>query len=320
MLRRTILMSVLVAAIPLAHAQNFPTRPVRLVVANPPGGTADLVGRLLAKQLGERWRQPAVVDNRGGAAGLIGTDIVAKAVPDGYTVLVSAPGPLTTHMFLGEKLPYDPLTDLAPITLLAVAPSVLMVSLKVPAKSVAELIAYAKAHPGKLSYASSGTGNPSHLHGAMLASIAQIDIFHVPHRGGGPALNDLVGGHVDIFFNPIPAMLPLVKAGRVRALAVTSEQRFPGLPDVPTMRESGLSEIGSTVWYGALVPAKTPAALIKRLHTDFVDALKAPEVQESLSRGGAEGVGGSPQQFAEFLRSETEKARKLLQASGAKRE
>ena len=317
---RTLFFSALVAAVPALHAQEFPTRPVRLLVANPPGGTADLVTRLLAKQFAERWKHPGVVDNRPGAAGIIGTDIVSKAVPDGHTVLVSAPGPLTTHMFLGDKLPYDPLKDLAPITLLAVAPSVLMVSLKVPAKSVAELIAYAKANPGKLSYTSSGTGNPSHLHGAMLANIAQINIFHVPHRGGGPALNDLLGGHVDIFFNPIPAMLPLVKAGRVRPLAVTSEKRFSGLPDVPTMIESGLPQIGSTVWYGALVPAKTPPALITRLHADFVSALKAPEVQESLRAVGADAVGGSPQQFAAFLRKELESARKLLQTSGAKRE
>jgi len=315
-----ILVSVLVAVCPAVYAQDFPTRPVRLVCANPPGATADFVTRLLARQFSERWKQPAVVDNRGGAAGLIGTDIVAKAVPDGYTLLVSAPGPLTTHMFLGEKLPYDPLTDLAPITLLAVSPSVLMVSLKVPVKSVAELIDYAKANPGKLSYASSGTGNPSHLHGAMLASMAKISIVHVPYKGGGPALNDLAGGHVDIFFNPIPAMLPLIKAGRVKALAVTSEKRFAGLPDVPTMAESGLPQIGSTVWYGALAPAKTPAALIRRLHADFIEALKAPDVQDSLRSGGAEAVGDSPQHFAQFLRRELESARKLLQASGAKRE
>ena len=317
---RSIFLSALVALVPLAHAQDYPTRPVRLVCANPPGGTADLLTRLLAKQFTELWKQSAVVDNRAGAAGMIGTDIVAKAVPDGYTILVSAPGPLTTHMFLGEKLPYDPLKDLAPITMLAVAPSVLMASLKVPVKSVAELVAYAKANPGKLSYASSGTGNPSHLHGALLASLAQINIVHVPYKGGGPALNDLVGGHIEIFFNPIPAMLPLVKAGRVRALAVTSEKRFAGLPDVPTMAESGFRQIGSTVWYGALVPAKTPPALVKRLHADFVNALKGPEVQESLRAGGAEAVGNSPREFGAFLRTEIETARKLLQASGAKRE
>jgi len=317
---RKILISGLVVVFPVAYAQDFHTRPVRLVCANPPGATVDFVTRLLAWHFSEQWKQPAVVDNRGGAAGLIGTYIVAKAVPDGYTLLVSAPGPLTTHMFLGEKLPYDPLNDLAPITLLAVSPSVLMVSLKVPAKTVAELIEYAKANPGKLSYGSSGTGNPSHLHGAMLASMAKIDIVHVPYKGGGPALNDLVGGHVDIFFNPIPAMLPLVKGGRVKALAVTSEKRFTGLPDVPTMAESGLPQIGSTVWYGALAPARTPAGLIKRLHADFIDALKAPDVQESLRSGGAETVGDSPQQFAQFLRRELESARKLLQVSGAKRE
>jgi tripartite-type tricarboxylate transporter receptor subunit TctC len=303
-----------------AHAEIFPSRPVRFVVANPPGGTADLIARMLAKKLGETWGVSVVVDNRGGGAGIIGTDVVAKATPNGYTLLVTAPGPVTTSVVLQDKLPYDPLRDLAPITLLAITPSVLMASLALPAKTVAELIALAKSRPGKLNYASSGLGNPSHLHGAMFGSAAGIDIVHVPYKGGGPALTELLGSHVDIFFNPIPAMLPLIKANRVKALAVTSPRRFGGLPDVPTMTEVGLPQIGSTSWYGVLAPAKTPAPLIKQLHSEFVNALAAPDLRDALVSGGADVIGGTPQQFAAFLVQEIETARKLLKVSGAKRD
>ena len=303
-----------------AWAQEFPVKPVRIVVGNPPGGTADLIARQLAKHLTGVWRQSVIVDNRVGASGIIGTDLTAKATPNGYTFLVSAPGPLTTQLFLTEKLPYDPLKDLSPITMLAVSPSVLMVSSNVPAKSLAELIALAKARPGKLNYASSGTGNPSHLHGAMLASYAGINIVHVPYKGGGPAASDLAGGHIEIMFNPIPAMLPLIKANRVRALAVTSKNRFPGLPDVPTMIESGLPQIESIVWYGALAPANTPSSIIQRLHGDLARALSAPDVTAMLAQGGADAVGDSPEQFAAFLRREIDTTRKLLATAGAKRE
>jgi tripartite-type tricarboxylate transporter receptor subunit TctC len=293
---------------------------VRNVVANPPGGTADLIGRLLAKKLGETRGQTAVVDNRAGGAGVIGTDLVAKATPNGYTLLVSAPGPITTGVILQDKLPYDPVKDLAPITLLAFTPSLLLVGPTVPSKTVAELIALAKSRPGKLNYASSGQGNPSHLHGAMLAKFAGIDIVHIPYKGGGIALADLLGGHVEIFFNPIPAMLPLVQANRLRALAVTSPRRFAGLPDVPTMSEAGFPQIGSTSWYGALAPAKLSATLIRTLHAEFVGALAAPDLRDALVNGGAEVVGNTPQQFADFLRRETEAARELLRVSGAKRD
>ncbi len=310
----------LIAICPWTGAQDFPAKPVRIIVGNPPGGTADLIARQLAKHLTSVWRQSVIVDNRVGASGIIGTDLTAKATPNGYTFLVSAPGPLTTQVVLTEKLPYDPLKDLSPITMLAVSPSVLMVSSNVPVKSLAELIALAKARPGKLNYASSGTGNPSHLHGAMLASFAGINIVHVPYRGGGPAASDLAGGHVEIMFNPIPAMLPLIKANRVRALAVTSAKRFPGLPDVPTMTESGFPQIESIVWYGALVPANTPHPIVQRLHTDLVNALSAPDVTAMLAQGGAEAVGNSPEEFAAFLRREVDVARKLLSATGAKRD
>jgi len=245
---------------------------------------------------------------------------VAKATPNGYTLLVSAPGPITTGTLLQEKLPYDPGRDLTPITLLAFTPSVLLVGPTVPSRSVAELIALAKSKPGKLNYASSGQGNPSHLHGAMLAKFAGIDIVHIPYKGGGIALADLLGGHVEIFFNPIPAMLPLIQANRLRALAVTSPRRFSGLPDVPTMTEAGFPQIGSTSWYGALAPPKLPATLLKTLHAEFVGALAAPDLREALVSGGAEVVGNSPLQFAEFLKKETESARELLRVSGAKRD
>ncbi|MDB5811518.1 MAG: transporter [Betaproteobacteria bacterium] len=310
----------LVSCCPHAYADNFPERPVRIVVANPPGGTADLVGRMIAKKLSEMWKQTAVVDNRAGGAGVIGTDLVAKATPNGYTLLVSAPGPITTGTLLQEKLPYDVVKDLTPITLLAFTPSVLLVHPTVPAKSVAELIALAKSKPGKLNYASSGQGNPSHLQGAMLARFAGIDIVHIPYKGGGIALADILGGHVEIFFNAIPAMLPSVQANRLRALAVTSPRRFAGLPDVPTMTEAGFPQIGSTVWYGALAPPKLPATLLKTLHTEFVGALAAPDLRDALVSGGSDIVGNSPQQFAEFLKKETESARELLKLSGAKRD
>ncbi len=312
--------ALLVGVCQFAGGQNFPDKPVRLVVANPPGGTADLIGRMLARTLGDKWGQSTVVDNRAGGAGVIGTELVANAMPNGYTLLISAPGPITTAVVLQDKLPYDPLKDLAPITLLAVTPSLLMVSLSAPANSVAELVALAKSRPGKLNYASSGIGNPSHLHGALFGSVAGIDIVHIPYKGGGPALTDLLGGHVDIMFNPVPAMLPLAKAHKLKALAVTSPRRLKNLPDVPTMAETGFPQIGSTSWYGALAPAKTPPALIKKLHAEFVSALQTADLRESLVAGGAEIVGNSPAQFALFLKQEIETARKLLKISGAKRD
>ena len=317
---RLVLACLIFIVCQIARAEDFPSRPVRVVVANPPGGTADLIGRLLAKKLGEMWQQSVIVDNRGGGSGAIGTDLVAKAIPNGYTLLVSAPGPITTNAILFGKLPYDPIKDLAPVTLIGFIPSLLMIGPTVPSKSIAELVALAKAKPGKLNYASSGLGNPSHLHGAMFSKAAGIDIVHVPYKGGGPALIDLLAGHVEIMFNPVPAMLPFVQSSRLRALAVTSTQRLAVIPNVPTMAESGFPQIGSTAWYGVLAPAKISKPLLRKLHTDFVSALAAPEIREALVSGGAELVSSSPEQFAEFIRRETAEARALLKVSGAKRE
>lgn len=314
---RLMLACLMLAAAAVARADNFPNAPVRFVVPSPPGGTADLVARLLGKRLAETWGQTIVVDNRTGGSGIAGADVVAKATPNGYTLLVTAPGPITTSAVLLDSLPYDPAKDLAPITLLALTPSFLMIGPTVPSKTVAELVAYAKARPGKLNYASSGIGNPSHLQGAMLGNLAGIDIVHIPYKGGALALTDLVGGHVEIMFNPIPAMLPMVKANKLRALAVTSPKRFSGLPEVPTMTESGYPQIGSTAWYGALAPGKTPKPLIRKLHADMVAALNTPEMKDTLLATGSEVVGNSPEQFGAFMRQETSDARKLIKQSGA---
>jgi tripartite-type tricarboxylate transporter receptor subunit TctC len=320
MMNRFVVIALIAGVFQCALAEEFPVRPVRIIVANPPGGTADLIGRLLAKKLGEMWQQSVVVDNRGGGSGAIGTDLVAKATPNGYTLLVSAPGAITTNTILFGKLTYDPVKDLAPIMLIGSTPSLLMVALNVPAKSVSELIALAKAKPGKLNYASSGLGNPSHLHGAMFAKAAGIDIVHVPYKGGGIALIDLLAGHVEMFFNPAPAMLTFIQSNKARALAVTSSQRLAALPSVPTMAECGFPNIGAAAWYGVLAPAKISPALLKKIHADLVKALADPVVKESLESGGTELVVSSPEKFAEFMRKETEQARELLKTSGAKRE
>lgn len=319
-MRRLALVCSIVVVCQIVRAEDFPVRPVRIVVANPPGGTADLIGRLFARKLGEMWRQPVIVDNRSGGSGTIGTDLVAKATPNGYTLLVSSPGAITTNAIFFGKLPYDPIKDLAPIMLIGVTPSFLMVGPTVPSKSIVELIVLAKAKPGKLNYASSGLGNPSHLHGAMFAKAAGIDIVHVPYRGGGLALIDMLAGHVEIFFNAVPAMLPYVKSNRLTALATTSSQRLAVTPNVPTMIESGFPQIGSTAWYGVLAPAKIPKPLLRKLHADFSSALAAPEIKDALVGGGTEIVSSSPEQFAEFIVKETESARDLLKVSGAKSE
>ena len=302
------------------HAADFPIRPVRFLVANPPSGTTDLIARLLAKRLGEMWGQSVIVDNRAGGGGTIGTDIAAKAEGNGYTILISAPAPITTNITLFGGLPYDPQKDLRPITLIAITPSLLLVGPSIPSKTVSELIALAKSRPGKLNYASAGIGNPSHLQGVMFSNLAGVDMVHVPYKGTGPAIVDLLGGTVDIMFNTIPAMLPLVKANRVRALAITSSKRFSGLPDVPTTTEVGMPSLQSSGWYGALAPGKTPDALIKKLHADFTAAIDTPEVRDVLVSQGAFVIAGTPAHFAEFIRDETERVRKVIKASGARRD
>jgi tripartite-type tricarboxylate transporter receptor subunit TctC len=306
---------VLLAAIFAVQAQAFPDKPVRLVVPYSAGGSTDLISRALGHKLSEMWGQTVVIDNRPGGSTIIATDIVADSAPDGYTLLV------TTTSFsivpsLTDKLPYDPAKDFEPITLVNTTPLVLVVNPGVPAKSVKELIALAKARPGELNFGSAGSGGSNHLAGELFNVMAGVKIVHVPYKGNAPALNDLVGGHVDIVFNGLTSAVPLIKAGRLRPLAVTSLTRADALPDVPTLDELGLKGFQATAWNGLSAPAGTPKSVIARINADVVKVLHSPELVERLKAEGSDPVGNSPEQFTAFLREETAKWSKVIKFAG----
>ena len=302
----------------IAAAQPYPVKSVRMVVPFAAGaGSNDIMARLVAQKLTEAFSQQFVVDNRPGASGIIGTDIVAKAQPDGYTLLMMS---LTfaVNPSLFSKLPYDTVKDLTPVTLVASAPLMLVVHPSVPAKSVAEFIAYAKANPGKLNFGSGGPGTTPHLAGEMLKIMAGLQMTHIPYKGGAPALADLVGGQIQFMCENIPGTLPFVKSGKLRALAVTDLKRSPLLPELPTLDESGLKGYQIVGWNGLFVPAGTPLAIVNRLHDAVVRALALPDVQERLTVMGADGVGDTPQHFAAFIKAEIPKWAQVVKAAGLK--
>jgi len=306
------------AALPV-FAQNYPSRPVRIVVPYPPGGGTDIVARTLAQKLAEILGQPVLVDNRAGANGIIGTDAVAKARPDGYTVLIA----IASHAInptLYAKLPYDTAADLAPVSLLAEYPFVITVHPSVPAKTIREFIAFAKAHPNQLSYASSGNGSGPHLGMELFKSMAGIDMVHVPYKGAGAAMTDLISGQVQVFLNNFLAGMPMIKAGKLRALAVTGPQRSSAMPGLPTVAESGVPGYSVTGWYGMLIPAATPAQVANALHDGVVKAVKSKDVSERLSGEAAEPAGTTPQQFAEFLKTEIGKWAAVIAKAGVRAE
>jgi len=319
---KMLLAMVVACAAASAAAQTYPSRPVRLVVPFAPGGSADLVARLIGQKLGESWGQQVIVENKGGGSGMIGNDFVAKSAPDGYTLTVGTMGPFSVNPMLFEKMPYDPVRDFAPITLTGVASHVLVANPQVPARTVSELIALAKAKPGQLMFASSGTGNATHLTFELFKSMAGIDIVHVPYKGGGPAMADLVGGQVAFSFASMPSALPYVRAGRLRAIAVGGAHRSPLFPDVPTVAEagaeSGLRGFVSEDWQGILAPVKTPAAVVAKLNTDLVHALHSPEMEEKLAGAGFDVKTTTPQEFADFIRADTAKWATVLKRSGTK--
>lgn len=290
-----------------AQAQDFPTKPIRLIVPFPAGGPNDIIARVVGAKMAELIGQPVVIDNRGGAGGVLGTDAVAKADPDGYTVAITSAGALAISKSLQEKLPYDTLKDLKPVTLVAKVPELLVVANNVPAKTMAELLALAKSKPGQLNFASTGPGSMPHLAGELFKSTAGIDIVHVPYKGAAPAVNDIVGEQVQMVFLDIPVLLPQVQAGKVRPIAIGSRERASSLPDVPTTGEVGLPQIEAENWYGLVAPAATPPAVIAKLHKATVDALQSAEVKDKLASQGAILVGNTPEQFADYIRSETEK-------------
>jgi len=297
---------------------DYPTKPIRLVVPFPPGGATDLIARAVAQKLGETWGQSVVVDNRPGAGGNIGTELVARSAPDGYTLEMGTVGTHAINASLYSKIPYDHVKDFAPVILVAGVPNVLVVNPAVPANSVQELIAYAKANPGKLNFASSGSGTSIHLSGELFKVMTGVQMTHVPYKGSAPALADLLGGQVQLMFDNLPPSLPQIKAGKLRALAVTSATRAPALPDVPTVAESGLPGFEASSWFGILAPAGTSPAIIAKINGEVAKWLASPEGKEKLASIGANAAGGSPEDFARHIQAETAKWAKVVKESGAK--
>jgi tripartite-type tricarboxylate transporter receptor subunit TctC len=302
----------------LAAAQAYPDKPIRVIVPVPAGGTPDVVARMVAPGLSGLLGQQLVIDNRGGAGALIGTELAARAVPDGYTLFFSSPGGLTILPHLHKKIPYDPLKDFAPVSLVCIGPFLLITHPAVPATTVKELIALAKAEPGKLNYASAGNGTPNHLAMELFKNMAGVDITHVPYKGAPQAVTDLIGGSVDLMFNSIPPALPHIKSGRLKLLAVASAKRSPQLPDVPTVSEAGVRGFEVITWFGLLAPAKTPKQILARLNELMVKVVRAPELKSQLEILGYDAVGSSADEFAAFILAESEKYAKVVKLSGAK--
>ena len=301
----------------LAMAQAYPTRPIKMLVPFPAGGTVDFFARVVAPKLGEALGQPVQVENRSGAGGNIAAEAVAKSPADGYTVLMGSEI-VAINISLYKQLGYDPVRDLAPVTLVGTVPNILIANLAVPATTLKELIALAKKPGTKLSYASTGHGTSSQLSSELFKSMAGVDILHVPYKGGAPAIADVIGGQVNIMFLNMPTGIGQVRAGKVRILGVTSAKRVPQLPDVPTIDEAGVKGFETSAWSGVYVPMGTPREIITRLNTEIVKILKMPSVREQLSGQGAEPVGDSPEEFAQFTRSEIAKWAQVVKASGAK--
>jgi tripartite-type tricarboxylate transporter receptor subunit TctC len=300
-----------------AQSQAFPARFVRLVVPFPPGGGTDAIARVVSAKLSAIWGQQMVVENKGGGATSIGTDTVAKADPDGYTVLLQSM-PLAVNKYLFATLPYDPVGDLAPVTLICDYPNVMAVPMSSPARSVQEFIAYAKANPGKATYASSGHGTSVHLSGELFNRMTGLKLQHIPYRGAGPALNDLIPGRVDVMFNNIGAVMPLIQGGQLRALGVTSSKRAAALPDVPTVSEAGVPGFDVSAWYALFVPVKTPDAVIRKLHADTVAALADPTTRARLEQLGVGVIGSSPEELRVHLKAEMDKWGVIIKEAGIK--
>ena len=319
----TLTLATLTALTATAHAAQpegaYPTKPVRVIIPFAPGGGTDLTGRAIAQKLTESMGQTFVADNRAGANGTIGADLIAKAPPDGYTIgMISSSHSVNPSLM--KKLPYDLTTDLAPVTQATTQPYALVIHPSVPAKSIKDLIALAKAKPGTLNYGSSGTGGLSHLSGALLGTLAAIDINHVPYKGGAPALTDVISGQIQMLFSTILQAHAHLASGRLRPLAVTTVKRSRALPDLPTMQEAGVKGYEVAGWYGVVAPAKLPKPIIAKLNADIVRALKTPEVADRMAADGSEPLGTTPEQFGAHIKSEVAKWRELIQKTGIRAE
>jgi tripartite-type tricarboxylate transporter receptor subunit TctC len=298
-----------------AFAQAWPNRYVRLIVPFPPGGGTDAIARIVAAKLSDIWGQQMVVENRGGGATNIGTEAVVRADPDGYTMLLQSM-PLAVNRFLFSSLPFDPVADLAPVTLICEYPNIMAVPVTSPAKSVADFIAYANGNKGKVTFASSGHGTSVHLSGELFKRMAKVDMLHVPYRGAGPALNDLIPGRVDVMFNNIGAVLPLIQGGKLRGLAVTTAKRTPAAPDLPPIAESGVAGFDVSSWYALFAPSRTPPEIVRNMHADTVTALADPATKAKLERLGVVVVASTPAELAAFLKSEMDKWGPVIKEAG----
>jgi tripartite-type tricarboxylate transporter receptor subunit TctC len=299
-----------------ALAQAYPAKPVRLIVPFAPGGSTDVTARVLAQKLTESWKQQVVVENRAGAGGNIGADAVARAAPDGYTLLLATTGVMAINHRLYKTLPYDALKDFAPVTQIGALPLILIVHPSLPAKSVKDLISIAKAKPGQLSFASSGVGSATHMTAELFKLMSGVDIVHVPYKGSGQAMADLISGQVGVAFDQITSSLPQVNAGRLRALAVTSARRFPSVPNLPTVAEAGVPGYESVSWNGIAAPAGTPQEIVNRVQSEVARALQAADIKERFFKDGIEPVGSTPEQFLAHIRSERAKWEKVVERAG----
>ena len=317
----SLLAIMLTVAVAGAHAQgaaSYPTKAIRIVVPFPAAGTTDILARAVGAEMIRAWGQPVTVENRPGAGGNLGSDIVAKAAPDGYTLLVGAVSPQAINVTLYRDMPYDVMRDFEHITLIAAVPNLLEVHPSVPVKTVKELIDYAKANPGKLNYASSGSGTSIHLSAELFKTLAGVDMLHIPYKGSAPAITDLLAGQVQVMFDNLPSSLAHVKAGKLRAIAVTTAKRSPALPEVPTIAEAGLPAYEASSWFGLHAPARTPRDIVNKIYGTVSKALQSKEMAERLSSQGAEAVGNTPEAFTEFVREEIQKWAKVVKASGAR--
>ncbi|MBI4190242.1 MAG: tripartite tricarboxylate transporter substrate binding protein [Betaproteobacteria bacterium] len=296
---------------------DYPSKPIRGIVVFPPGGSADFTARAIAARLTETWRQPVIIDNRAGASGVIGTELAARALPDGYTLLFGSGTALTLAPALG-KVPYDAVKDFAPVSMLAVNPQMLVVNNTVPVNSVRELIALAKSKPGQLNYGSGGQGSTLQLTMELFKIMAGVDMVHVPYKGGGPAVIDLLAGQVQLMFNTMPSVLPLVKGGKLKGLAVSSAQRSPAAPDIPTIAEAGVPGFETVSWYGLFAPAKTPQVIITKLNQQLKNVLTEPELVQRLASQGADTAPGTPESLAAYMRVDFERFKKVIKAAGIK--
>jgi len=296
----------------------YPAKPVRMIAPYPPGGTSDIIARIVGQKLNEAWGQQIVVDNRAGANGGIGSELAAKSPADGYTLLVGNMTPIAANPSLYAKLGYDSLRDFAGITLVAAGPNVLVVNPALPVKSVQELTAYAKANPGKLNFGSGGAGSPAHLAGEMFKSLTGVAMTHVPYKGTVLSVNDLIAGQVQLVFSDAPPAVPHVKSGKLRALAVTGAKRTPLMPELPTIAEAGVAGFAFDNWWGILVPAGTPKAIIGRINTEIVKAMQTSDVKDRFANLGVEAIHSTPAAFDDYIKSEHAKMAKIIKASGAR--